>query len=264
MDKFLAIEKILHFHHTTSRQPLRVNEVRMRAFKNGITVSMKDIETIRLIYPKAYRVWNSRGRLMIDALDLPHNADERKTTFHALWQDKENILARAQTNTDSTKVPLNPSDDNDKMTSKCSDKLCTNANTAILPPQRSSHNRILMGRVALGPKNKKLTLIERIREKEAALKCASTPQTVQETHAKFLRSQIPKLKRVLDEIANKPNGSSVEMTHIMDLLRTNLVKLGDTEIKGALDLLIKAHPHFYSVVTVGDTTHIKLRPSVAV
>lgn len=264
MEKFLAIEKILHFHHTTSRQPLRVSDVRMRAFKNGVSVSMKDIETIRLIFPKAYRVWNLRGKLMMEALDLPHNADSRKSTFHTLWQDKENILARTQTNVDNAKSPLSPSDDNDKMASKCSDKVSTKTNNKILPPQRSTHNRILMGRVASGPKNTKLTLIERIREKEAMLKCTNSPQSVQETHAKFLRSQIPKLKRVLDEIANKPNGSSIEMNQIMELLRTNLVKLADTEIKGALDLLIEAHPHFYSIVTVGDTTHIKLRPSVAV
>lgn len=263
MDTFLAIEKILHFHHTTSRQPLRVNQVRLRAFKNGTAVSMKDIEIIKAIYPEAYRIWNLKGNLVMDALDLPHNAEIRREIFCARWQDKENLLVKSshENNDCETKCPLQPIDTNE---TNCSNNSLTKKTHALFaPPQRKS-NRILMGRLAPTVRNTKLTLLERIREKEALLNCTNTTPNIQASREKFLRSQIPKLKRILDELVIQKNGLSLEMNQVMELLRTNLFKLGDSEIKQVLHLLMETYPQFCSIVTVGETTHVKLCPSVTV
>lgn len=246
MDAFLAIENILHFHHTTSRQPMRVALLRLRCFQNGSCVSQADIDTILRVWPAAYRIYISRGNLVIEATDLPQKVNERRITFASLWKEKENLL---------------------QSTSELAEKSTTekqNAQNRFDSEPVKPSRPILMGRMRKQPVNRSLSLLDRIRAKEATLREERSPLALQRTQDSFLRSQLPRLKRVLEGLAESDGRRSIEMQEVMDILRTNLYKLGDDEIKRVLHLIIQTYPTLCSIVTVGSATHVQLNKAPSV
>ncbi|GMM49452.1 hypothetical protein DASB73_004100 [Starmerella bacillaris] len=234
MNKFLAIENILHFHHTTTRQPLNVSTLCSRTFRNGTAITVKDIEQILQVWPEAYKMYMIGNSRVIEAEDLPVNVKIRREIYQKKFNEKENTVYQRPVTMHKSK--------------------CTTGRVTKRP--------ILMGRMAWQfnevNKNteKKGTLLERIRAKEASLKYVDKSMTKQQVQDTFLKSQIPKIQRVLNELTMK--STSIELPKIMDIIRTNLFKLSDEEIYRSLQLLEQANPSLCKVVTVGNETHVKL------
>lgn len=121
-----------------------------------------------------------------------------------------------------------------------------------------------MGRLKNQAVNRSLSLLDRVRMKEAAIRQECTPSALQKNKDSFLLSQLPKLKRVLEELAESDGRRSLEMREILDILRTNLYKLGDDELKRVLHLVVQKYPTFCSIVTVGSATHVRLSKAPSV
>lgn len=233
MNTFVAIEKVLSFHHTTSRGPLRIATLCRRTQQNGTRVTLKDIEQVQQVWHEAYHVYYVGAMQVIEALDLPYNRDARLKTFVSRFDNKENsmvspapVLRKIQTL--SARVTKRP---------------------------------VLMGRLATQQNricavNRTGTLLERVRAREAQLKQTNPQVTKDSAQDAFLMSQIPKVKGVLNELLLK-NKTSLALEQMMQILRINMFKLSDDEILRSLHLLEQTS-NVCKVVTVGNETHVRL------
>jgi len=242
MDAFLAIEKVLNFHHLTTRQPLRVAQLRFRAFQNGTPVSQQNIQEIMHIWPEAYKMYALKGQQVIEALDLPLRAEERKARFQFLWAEKENLVDKKE--------------------------VLVSTNTLKREGKREALKPILMGKprpqLSLSDSKIPLNLLDRIRAKESRLKQQRSPMAIKSARDAFLRSQVPKLLRVLADLNRHQTHCSLDMDTVMDVLRTNLFKLSDEEITRTLEMVSEMHPSFCSIIKVGNSERLSLRASVDV
>lgn len=231
----MAIEKVLSSHHSTSRQPMRLTQLRFRAFQNGTPVAEKCINEILCIWPDAYKVYTSKGQPVIEALDLPAKATEREEHFRSLWTQKENLAIKKP-----EPARTNPE--------------CRRALKPLL--MRQLHT--------LSDGNKPLNLLDRIRAKEARLRAQRCPQAVKSARDTFVRSQVPKLIRVLSDLTRSQQHKSLDMETAMVILRTNLFRLSDEEITHTLEMVAQLYPTFCSIVRVGESEHLSLRSGVNV
>lgn len=123
----------------------------------------------------------------------------------------------------------------------------------VIKPRNKRTRTPLMGTILNKPASPAQgTLLERIRAKQSA-----APH-IKVTNDQFIASQVPKLRRIICDLAFQGK-TSLPIEDVMTILRTNLTKLDDKELKSALQILSKTEPKVCSIVEIGPISQLKIK-----